>query len=229
MRRGITATAIALAGLLVGVALVLVAAASEDPPPTVVASSDAVDPADYAAAVTGLCTDRRAAAEEAGYEASAAGADEMAQTAAALAAIPPPAGGRPMAQALVDGLDRYADLFARRDDNQEAFSQAQNELVGVLEVRALGLGASCGEQSSLGVPEPADPDDLAGLDDPSLEQAAGACYEGDLRACDELRGRGTALTGFGATCAGRLVHEEADENIGCVESFASDRPVGDQP
>lgn len=229
MRRGITATAIALAGLLVGVALVLVAAASEDPPPTVVASSDAVDPADYAAAVTDLCTDRRAAAEEAGYEASAAGADEMAQTAAALAAIPPPAGGRPMAQALVDGLDRYADLFARRDDNQEAFSQAQNELVGVLEVRALGLGASCGEQSSLGVPEPADPDDLAGLDDPSLEQAAGACYEGELNACDELLASGTALTGFGATCAGRLVIEEADENIGCVESFASDRPVGDQP
>ncbi len=131
MRRGITATAIALAGLLVGVALVLVAAASEDPPPTVVASSDAVDPADYAAAVTDLCTHRRAAAEEAGYEASGVGADEMAQTAAALAAIPPPAGGRPMAQALVDGLDRYADLFARRDDNQEAISQVQNELVGV--------------------------------------------------------------------------------------------------
>lgn len=229
MDRRPSAIALAIAGMLIGAVLVIIAAASNDPAPTVVASSDAVDAADYAARLTALCTDRMAAAETAGYEASAAGADGLDQLAAAIAELPPPAGGQAMAQALVDGLDHYAGLFARRDDNREQFSQEQNELIGVLEVRAAGLGASCGEESSLGVAAPADPDDVAQVDDAALQEAAGACFDGDLGACDQLTGTGTALGYYGTTCGGRLVHEEADENIGCVESFAGSRPVGSQP
>lgn len=229
MDRRFSAAALALAGMLIGGVLLIIAAASDDPPPTVATSSDAVDAAGYAARVTALCTDRMAAAEAAGYEASAAGADGLDDLAAAIAELPPPTGGQAMAQALVDGLDRYAGLFARRDENLEQFSQEQNELSGVLEVRAAGLGASCGNQSSVAEAEPPDPEDVAELDDPTLQAAAGACFDGDLAACDELLGSGPALGYYGTTCGGRLVHEEAAETIGCVESFAGTRPVGNQP
>lgn len=212
-----------------GAGLLVVASSSDEPVPTVVAPSDAVDPGDYADAVTELCTRRVAVAEDAGYEVSAAGADGLDAAARALAELPPPAGVRDRAQALVDGIDRYAGLFRRRDENLDQFSEDQNELVVVLEVRAAGLGASCGDPSLLSPPSRANAADLAEVDDAALIDAAGSCFEGDLHACDVLIGSDSPLVFYGVTCGGRLQHEEADENIGCVDSFAAPRPVGDQP
>lgn len=231
---GRRATAVWLtAGLMIGaLALLVVVGADQDGgAPTLAESTALVDPTAYASEIRSLCTDGVAAAETTGYEeSSGAGAEALDELAVRLAAVPPPEGLEPMAQALVDGVADYADLFRGADDNAEAFSQAQNELTVVIEVRAAGLGADCGEGDVvLFAPEPADPDDVTAAGDSVLSDLAGACFAGELAACDDLTGSGSALVYYGVTCGGRLLHEEADEHYSCVESFADDRPTGDQP
>lgn len=226
----------ALAGMVVGVVLLVVVVADQDRGgPAVVESTAVVDATAYAAEVSTLCADGIEQAETKGYdESSAAGAEVMDDVAAELAAVPPPEGRADMAQALVDGVADYADLFRARDDDQEAFSQAQNELTVVLEVRARGLGAHCttGDDDAeylVHDPSPADPDEVTGAGDAELSDLAAACFAGDLGACDELADSGSGLVFYGVTCGDRLLHEEADDNYSCVETFAGDRPTGDQP
>ncbi len=201
--------------------------------PGVVEATGPVDAVAYAADVTRICSGGLAEAEQRGYEDAGAGADALDALAAELAALPAPEGQRQMAQALVDGIGDYAELFRdEAESDPEEFSQDQNELAVVLEVRAAGLGADCGEGEMVLFPsEPADPAEVADAagDDPTIAAAADACHAGDLGACDDLIASGSSLVYYGVTCGGRLLHEEANENIGCVASFASDRPVGDQP
>jgi hypothetical protein len=192
-----------------------------------VADGDPVSPDAYARTVSDVCGDRLQAAEEIGYDKSSAeGAEALDELAAELAATTPPEDRRELAQAMVDGLADYADLFRSRDDDREEFSQDQNELIGVLAVRGAGLEAECpGIANNLLEPSPPDED----TGDPDVDADGQACFEGELAACDRLVSEDTDLKFYGVTCGGRLVHEEANENINCVDSFASDEPVRDQP
>lgn len=211
-------------------ALLVVAANQDEDGPTVVEAAAAVDAGDYAETISTRCAEVATAAATGYDEGSAAGAEALDEVAAGLAAVPPPEARAAMAQALVDGVADYADLFRVRDDNAEAFSQRQNELTVVIEVRAAGLGADCGEgELVLSPPEPADPDDLAAVDDPDAAAGADACFAGDLAACDDLADGDPALVFYGVTCGGRLLHEEADDRYSCVATFAGPRPVGRQP
>ena len=235
---GRRATAVwATIGLVVGaVVLVLVVGANQDQGgPTVNTTDRPLDPVTYAVRVTNTCDEGLAAAENAGYDdSSQAGAEAMRDLAGQLAAIPPPDEQRAMAQALVDGVADYAHLFQVRDDNGEAFSQAQNELIVVLEARARGLGARCttgdGEDAELLVhdPSPADPSEIAATGESDLSDLAAACFAGELATCDELAESKSPLVFYGVTCGGRLFHEEADDRYTCVETLAGDRPSGDQ-
>src|SRR5690606_3363106 len=109
--------------------------------------------------------------------------------------------------------------------------QRQNELVVVLEARARGLGSHCatgdGEDWEAAVHDPT-PADVA-PEDEALRAAADDCFGGDLAACDALVDSNSPLTFYGVTCGGRLLHEEADNDHSCVETFAGERPTGDQP
>jgi len=217
---------------VVGLGLVAVMTSADDGPddregPTVTAASAAVDPEDYAEAVTTACTDGLARAEAVGYdESSRAGAEAIDEVAATLAAIAPPEGGQERAQALVDGVIDYAELFRERDDDPEDFSQRQNELTVVIAARADLVGADCGEgEFVLFAAQPADPDDVTAAGDPALSDRAAACFEGDLGACDDLGESDSALVYYGITCGGRLLHEEADDRYSCVETYAGERLV----
>lgn len=147
--------------------------------------------------------------------------------AAELAALVPPEDQRAAAQSLVDGFVAYADLY--RNESGEDLSQAVNELHVVVAVRAAGLELTCGQGGdTLFAPEaPAEAIDDPEAD-PELEPVAQDCFEGDLVACDDLVGE-DGYTFYGVTCGGRLFHEEADDNLTCVESFGAERPFGDQP
>lgn len=228
-----TAAVWATIGLVVGaVALVLIVGANQDEGGPPVNDTDApLDAAEYASQVSALCNGAVEAAETIGYEqGSQQGAVAMRAVAADLAALPPPAGQEAMAQALVDGVADYADLFEARDDDQEAFSQAQNAVTVVIEVRAAGLGADCGEGDVVLVPsEPPPADEVATEADSAIVDLAAACHDGDLGACDDLFDSESALRFYGGTCGGRLYYEEADFTYSCVEAFAGERPVGDQP
>jgi hypothetical protein len=192
-----------------------------------VADGEPVSPTAYAGTVSDVCGDRLQAAEEVGYDKSSAeGADALDELAEELATTTPPEDRRELAQAMVDGLAAYAELFRSRDDDTEEFSQNQNELVAVLAVRGAGLEAECpGIANNLLEASP--PDEETG--DPDVDADGQACFEGELAACDRLVSEDTDLKFYGVTCGGRLVHEEANENINCVDSFASDQPVRDQP
>lgn len=223
----------ATVGLIIGAValLVVVGADSDGGGPTVAEPTTSADPTAYASQITSLCTDGVAAAETTGYEeSSGAGAEALDEVAVRLAAVPPPEGLEPMAQALVDGVADYADLFRGADGDAEAFSQAQNELTVVIEVRAAGLGADCGEGDVvLFAAAPADPDDVTAAGSSELADLAAACFAGELAACDELADRGSVLVYYGVTCGDRILHEEADDHYSCVETFAGEHPTGDQP
>jgi hypothetical protein len=192
-----------------------------------VADGDPVSPTAYARTVSDVCGDRLQAAEEIGYDKSSdEGADAVEALAEELAATTPPEDRRELAQAMVDGLAAYAELFRSRDDDPEEFSQNQNELLVIFSVRAAGLEADCGN-NDFDLSEPAPPDETTG--DPDVDADGQACFEGELAACDRLVNEDTDLKFYGVTCGGRLFHEEANENINCVDSFASDEPVRDQP
>ena len=228
-----TAAVWATIGLLVGaVALVFVVGAGQDQGgPPVNDTDPPLDAAEYSARVAALCNGAVEAAETTGYEQSSQeGAVAMRQVAADLAALPPPAGQEAMAQALVDGVAEYAHLFQARDDDQEAFSQRQNAVTVVIEVRAAGLGADCGEHDVVLVPSvPLPPEDVAAEADPAIVDLATACHDGELGACDDLFDTRSELRFYGGTCGGRLYYEEADFTYSCVEAFAGERPTGDQP
>lgn len=227
----------AVVGIALGVLVLVAVAADQDTGgPAVVDDARPLDPVTYGVRVTNTCAEGLAAAENAGYDQSSqAGADAMDDLADQLAALPPPDEQRAMAQALVDGVADYAQLFSARDDDGEAFSQAQNELIVVLEARAQGLGAHCirgdGEDAQTAVhdPSPADPEDVAAAGSSELSDLAAACFAGELGACDDLADSGSPLVFYGVTCGDRLYHEEADDHYPCVDTFAGERPAGDQP
>lgn len=228
-----TAAVWATIGFLVGaVALVLVVGANQDQGgPPVNDTDPPLDAAEYAAQVSALCNGGIEAAETTGTEQSSQqGAVAMRAVAADLAELPPPAGQEAMAQALVDGVAEYAHLFQVRDDNEEAFSQRQNAVTVVIEVRAAGLGADCGEGDFVLVPsEPPPAEDVTAEPDAAIVDLATACHDGDLGACDDLAATDSPLRFYGGTCGERLYYEEADFTYSCVEAFAGERPVGDQP
>ncbi|HMQ28912.1 MAG TPA: hypothetical protein PKA98_23190, partial [Acidimicrobiales bacterium] len=108
----------ATVGLIIGAVslLVVVGADSDGGGPTVAEPTTSADPTAYASQIRSLCTDGVAAAETTGYEeSSGAGAEALDEVAVRLAAVPPPEGLEPMAQALVDGVADYADLFRGAD------------------------------------------------------------------------------------------------------------------
>ena len=228
-----TAALWATIGLLVGaVALVFVVGADQDEGgPPVNDTDPPLDAAEYSDRVSALCNGGIEAAETTGTEqTSQEGAVAMREVAADLAALPPPSDQEAMAQALVDGVAEYAHLFQGRDDNEEAFSQRQNAVTVVIEVRAAGLGADCGEGDIVLVPsEPPPPEDVTAEPDSTVVDLAAACHDGELGACDDLFATDSALRFYGGTCGGRLYYEEADFTYSCVEAFAGERPVGDQP
>ncbi|MBL8777455.1 MAG: hypothetical protein JNK12_16050 [Acidimicrobiales bacterium] len=223
----------ATVGLLVGaVVVVLIVGADQDQGvPPVNDTDPPLDAAAYAARVSALCNESVEAAETTGYEESSeAGAVAMRAVAADLAALSPPVDQQGMAQALVDGVAEYAHLFQVRDEDEEAFSQRQNAVTVVIEARAAGLGADCGESDIVLVPSvPPPPEDVAAETDPAIVDLATACHEGALDACDDLFDSDSSLRFYGGTCGERLYYEEADFTYSCVETFAGDRPSGDQP
>lgn len=222
----------ATVGLLVGaVAVVLVVGANQDAGgPPVNDTDPPLDAAAYATQVSALCNGGVEAAEAAGEQSSQQGAVALREIAAELAALPPPAEQQAVAQALVDGVAEYAHLYQVRDDNEEAFSQRQNAVTVVIEARAAGLGADCGEGDVVLVTSPPPPpEDVAAEADPAVVDLATACHDGALGACDDLFDRDSPLRFYGGTCGGRLYYEEADFTYTCVETFAGERPTGDQP
>lgn len=220
-------------GLLIGavVVVLIVGADQGQGGPTVNDADPPLDATEYATRVSALCNGETEAAEAIGYEESSEeGADALREVAAELAALPPPAEQQAMAQAMVDAVAEYADLFDARDDDEEAFSQRQNAVTVVIEVRAAGLGADCGERGIVLVPSPPPPpEDVAAETDPAIVELANACHEGELGACDDLFDTDAALRFYGGTCGERLYYEEADFTYSCVEAFAGERPTGDQP
>ena len=242
-RRGATGTALVWAGvgMALGVTLLLIVGADQDRGgPAVIDDARPLDPATYAVRVTNTCSEGLAWPTPSGpgtTKAARPGPRRWGASPTTWRPSPRRTTGAPWPQALGDGVADYAHHLQVRYDNEEAFSQAQDELVVVLEARARGLGARCirgdGEDAEAAVhdPTPADPNELADATvlDAALGAAADDCFAGGLTACDELADSGSALVFCGVTCGGRLFHEEADDHYSCVETFAGDHPVGDQP
>lgn len=200
-----------------------------------VADGTPAEPAEYAEQAGAICDETVDAAESASADDDDPGrAAELLRTGAGeLAALTPPVDRREMAQALVDSLAAYADLYGRRDENREAFSQDQNELAIVIRVRATGLDAEC-PSAGIQIAEPEPPQEGLGTFsedefgvDPEADALAQRCFEGELAACDEVS-ETDAYRLYGVMCGGRIAHEEANNNYDCVETFVGDEPVRGQ-
>lgn len=79
------------------------------------------------------------------------------------------------------------------------------------------------------VPAGEDPSGLLG-DDPELDELAGACFDGDLFACDTLFLRtevGSDLEAYSQTCGGRI--ERQDGAPGCAARFDAEAPDAEAP